>query len=453
MRNLVHYLQAVIILSLLFVWSGVSAQNMLKIPNTNNVEPAEGKHVGLLTLYSNYREARHKFLELARGKVLAEKELQGLMLGFENERMEVAKAREDLKGARGVEREPIEEKLKLATSNVSSLQAKIEESKKLIDATTKELEAEERVYQKSVRELRIGLWVFSKRFIWIISFFVLVLIISLIVQKNISKWVEDPLRAYKVQKLTKLFTWMVIVTALLFVFLENIKGALTLIGLVGAGIAISLQDIFKSMVGWVILVAGKGIKPGDRIKVGDLVGDVLDINLLHTRLLEAGHLGEGGGATGRGILITNNFVFSQPVINYHFGYNYVWTQIEITATFESDWEGILRELNSLISENTRQIFKSANVEIHKMCLKNDIPFTSKEPHVYMTIVANGYHFTMRFLTPPKGVFAIKHLLSTKIAKLFETYPRFEFAYPTERIVPTSEISHPLEMVTTSRKAA
>src|SRR3990167_10697728 len=451
MNHLMRYkLLILIVLSPLILCGVVYAQNSVQVLNNNNATGVEAKHAGPLMLFNSYREAKHTLLKLERGKALAESELKDITNKIENAKENIAALRENLRGLKGEAREVTEEKIKGALSDLPTLQARGEEGKKLISTTTQELEEAQRAYQKASRDFRIVLWVYLQRFLWIISFFALVLIVSLLVQKNIPKWVDDPAKVYKIKKLTKLFTWLVVVAALLFILLENIRGALTVVGLIGAGIAISLQDIFKAMVGWVILVAGKGIKPGDRIKVGDLVGDVLDINLLHTRLLEAGHLGEGGGSTGRGILLTNNFVFSQPVINYPFGYNYVWTQIEITATFESDWEGIIRELKAIIDENTNQIFKSANVEIHEMCLRRDMPFVPREPHIYMTIAENGYHFTMRFLTPPKGVFALKHLLSTKIAKVFEQYASFEFAYPTQRVIPTSEESHPLEMVSTSK---
>lgn len=401
--------------------------------------------IGAIDLFTGWNTARNLYLELKQRLQLDEKSLIDATEHLDEVNARIKELRGEIPKLKGAERKAAQAELNVARGKVEELRGQIKEVEATIEETKSALSSAVLVYKESKKKLRIGYWVFLQRSFYFIAFFTIVFLISFFIRRYISRVVEDPARVYKIQRTTKFVTAMFVLLAILIFLIGEVKGALTLLGLIGAGIAIALQDVFKSLVGWVILVTGKGIRPGDRIQVGDVVGDVIEIGPLRTRLLEAGAWMEGDAATGRGIWLTNNFVFNQPVKNYHFGFNYIWKQMEVTATFESDWLGILGDLKSIIENTTKDIFTAANIEIHKMCLQQNLPYKSHEPHVYMTIADSGYKYTLRFLTPPQGILALRHTVSTHIAELFEKNSKYEFAYPTQRLIPTTPPNAPIEL--------
>ena len=112
----------------------------------------------------------------------------------------------------------------------------------------------------------------------------------------------------------------------------------TFLGLVSAGIAIALKDPLVNMVGWLFILIRQPFKVGDRIQIGSAAGDVIDIRLFQFSINEIGNWVDADQSTGRIIHIPNGIVFTEPQANYTAGFQYIWHEISVLITFESDWK-------------------------------------------------------------------------------------------------------------------
>lgn len=170
----------------------------------------------------------------------------------------------------------------------------------------------------------------------------LILIIIVIgVQRLIKRFliskIEDIRVRYQWQKISLYFSVFIIIVFLINIWLNIFGSVATFLGLISAGIAIALKDPLVNMVAWFFILIRQPFKVGDRIQIGDNSGDVIDIRLFQFSLNEIGNWVDADQSTGRIIHIPNGFVFTEPQANYTAGFQYIWSEIPVLVTFESDW--------------------------------------------------------------------------------------------------------------------
>jgi len=110
------------------------------------------------------------------------------------------------------------------------------------------------------------------------------------------------------------------------------------LGILGAGLAFALQEVIGSIAGWVTIVTGRPFTIGDRVETGGIRGDVVDIGLLRTTLMEIGNWLNGDHNTGRIVTVSNAFIFKEPLFNYSRHLSYIWDEVSLPVPYESDWQ-------------------------------------------------------------------------------------------------------------------
>ena len=156
----------------------------------------------------------------------------------------------------------------------------------------------------------------------------------------------------------KLYTWRKLVSYTFVALIVILVGRLwlagwatlvTYLGLLSAGLAIALQDLIVSLAGWIFIIWRRPFEVGDRIQISDDMGDVIDIRLFAFSILEVSGYGiDAEQSTGRIIHIPNGTVFKEPIKNTHQGVPFVWNEVPIMITFESDWQKAKKILNNII---------------------------------------------------------------------------------------------------------
>jgi small-conductance mechanosensitive channel len=111
----------------------------------------------------------------------------------------------------------------------------------------------------------------------------------------------------------------------------------TFLGLLSAGLAIALKDPLINIVGWFFIIIRKPFTLRDRIQIGQHAGDVIDIRIFQFTLMEIGNWVDADQSTGRVIHIPNGIVFTEVTANYNKGFEYIWNEIPVLITFESNW--------------------------------------------------------------------------------------------------------------------
>jgi small-conductance mechanosensitive channel len=153
--------------------------------------------------------------------------------------------------------------------------------------------------------------------------------------------------------------WFIVVLVALSIIFKNFVTLIASLGLIGFGITFSLQKPILNFVGWLTIIAKRPYWIGDRVMIGTIKGDVFDMNIMYTSLSEFSFAGDE--PAGRSITIPNEYVLTQPVINYTHGSPFIWDIIELTITYKSDWKEASSIVEASVTEIVGEIMK-ANAE-------------------------------------------------------------------------------------------
>jgi small-conductance mechanosensitive channel len=222
------------------------------------------------------------------------------------------------------------------------------------------------------------------------------------------------------------------------VWLPAFKQFGAFLGLFTAGLAIALKDPLTNFAGWIFLLFRKPFIVGDRVQIGEHAGDVVDIRIFQFTLLEIGNWVDADQSTGRIIHIPNGRVFTMPQANYTSGFDYIWNEIPVRITFESDHiksKSILLEIANYYSQ---AIIKDAESKILEASKTYLIYYKNLTPIVYTKVKDYGIQLTIRYLCNPRRRRGSEHDIWEETIARFKQHPNIQFAYPTTRFYKTDE---------------
>jgi small-conductance mechanosensitive channel len=221
---------------------------------------------------------------------------------------------------------------------------------------------------------------------------------------------------------------------------EGFTHIATFMGLLTAGIAIALKDIVANIAAWIYILINKPFQIGDRIQLDIDAGDVIEIQPLYFTVLEIGKWVDADQSTGRIISIPNNLLFAKPLINYTKTFEYIWNEIGILVTFESNWELAKKLFGEIIKKRYEQFAPEARDKVRLASKKMMIIYPQLTPIVYTSVKDNGIMLTMRYLCEPRKRRNSEMILWEEILKIVKNAPEIEFAYNTLRIYKNGEES-------------
>jgi small-conductance mechanosensitive channel len=204
------------------------------------------------------------------------------------------------------------------------------------------------------------------------------------------------------------------------------------LGLVSAGLAIALRDPLTNIAGWFFITTRTPFQVGDRVQIDTHTGDVVDIRLFQFTLLEVGNWVDADQSTGRVIHIPNSIVFSKAQANYSKGFRYIWNEIPVMVTFESDWKAAKDILQTIGHKTSDALSKPAKQRIREATKKYLITYTHLTPIVYTSVKESGVLLTLRYLCNPKKRRSSEHSIWEYILEEFGKNKNIDFAYPTTR---------------------
>ncbi len=256
-----------------------------------------------------------------------------------------------------------------------------------------------------------------------------------IFQRSVSGYIQDSDSSYRFRKTITLVGYVLIALFATIVFSDRLGRLTVVFGVVGAGIAFALQEVIGSFAGWVALSFGQFYRPGDRVQLGGIVGDVIDISILRTTLMEIGDWVKADLYNGRIVRIANSFVFKEPVFNYSADFPFVWDEITLPVKYGSDHH-LARQLLHQIADNVvGEYVPQAKLQWKTMVRKYLIEDASVGPTVTLVTTDNWIEFTLRYVVDYKFRRAKKDQLYTQILDAFlSTNGQINFASTTVHLV-------------------
>ena len=241
---------------------------------------------------------------------------------------------------------------------------------------------------------------------------------------------QDPRVRYRWRKT---FTYAALLLALVLIGRTWITGAFALatyLGLFSAGLAIALKDVVANLAGWAFIVWSRPFDVGDRIQVGSYAGDVIDIHLFQFTLNEIGNWVDADQSTGRIIHVPNGKVLSDPIANYDKGFRYIWNEIPVSVTFESDWKKAKQILETIAARHAEQLTDQLEKDLLEASRDYLIAYTKLTPIVYTRVMDSGIRLTIRYLIRSRFRRGSENAIWQDVLDAFSAEPEIDFAYPT-----------------------
>jgi small-conductance mechanosensitive channel len=252
-------------------------------------------------------------------------------------------------------------------------------------------------------------------------------------RRVVARSVDEPAARFQMTRVTGYAIGFVALVILARLWIQGLAGSIaTYFGLLSAGVAIALQDPLINVAGWLYILIRRPFRVGDRIQVGSNTGDVVDIRPLRFIMLEVGNWVHADQGTGRILHVPNGLVFKNSVANYDEAFGYIWNELDITITFESDWRAAKAMLLHVLEAQSEKLDAHVRKRIDDAAHVLHIKFPKVTPAVWTTVVESGVRLTMRYMCKPRARRSSESHIWEQVLEAMHELPNVDFAYPTTR---------------------
>jgi small-conductance mechanosensitive channel len=263
---------------------------------------------------------------------------------------------------------------------------------------------------------------------------VLIIVVERFVRRQLIARIHDRNRRYL---LTKMFTgcvYIILVAWMLYRLAADYPGAATSFAIVGAGIAVALQPMIKDVAGWIVIMQKRLFRLGQRVTIGPYTGDVADISLLRTTIVEVMNAQTLDiGRVGQTLHIPNSLVLEQPVLNFHATSDFMEGEIPVTVTYGSDWKRAGEILRQILQEEVGEYVERARRQHMHRTAHFFASQEPPEPRVFTDIAADGILFTLRFQVPIGQRRTLGSRIASKVLERF-SQEKIVLAYKTVQVI-------------------
>lgn len=257
----------------------------------------------------------------------------------------------------------------------------------------------------------------------IVSFFIGIAVIWMIIktiQITLLSKITDNNNRYKAKKFSSIIGYFLTIIPLTVIFSDKLRYLTVALGVAGAGIAFALQEVIASFAGWLAIMFGRFYNTGDRVQLGGIKGDVMDIGVLRTTIMETGQWVDSDLYDGLIVLIANSYVFKEPVFSYSGDFPFLWDEIKIPIQYSSDYA----KAKEIILKAGVEAAGDLNVRSKEKwkTLQNKYRLEDAQTEPVITLVANDNwaEYTLRYVVGYKKRRSTKSELFTKILIEIET---------------------------------
>lgn len=238
--------------------------------------------------------------------------------------------------------------------------------------------------------------------------------LSKIAQRSINRFVADATGRYRGRKFVAFLGYLIAIAVVASIYSSKLGGLTVALGVAGAGVAFALQEVIASAAGWVVVSVGNYYSIGDRVQLGGIKGDVIDIGILRTTLMEVGDWVNADLYNGRIVRIANSFVFKEPVFNYSGDFPFLWDEITLPVRYGSDWEYARGVLSQVVDEICKG-YALESAEAWRLAVNRYRLEEAKiEPMITLAATDNWIQFTIRYIVDYRKRRFVRDRLFTRI---------------------------------------
>lgn len=266
-------------------------------------------------------------------------------------------------------------------------------------------------------------------------------LLARLLRRALSRWIQDGRARYRARKAVNVLGLAAGVLFVASVLLDRLTGFGVALGVTGAAVAFALQHPLLSLAGWIALSFGGYYRTGDRVRVGGITGDVIDVTPLRTTLFEVGGAA-GETYSGRVVRVANAAVLREPVYNYSGDFPFLWDTIEVPIRHGSDRERTRELLEEAVRETVGDYVPEAQAMWGRLRRKYVLAESSVEPGVRVTADQNWLTYTVRYAADYRKRLAVKDELWRRVLDAVDAADDVRIATEAQEITvaPGSEVT-------------
>ena len=268
---------------------------------------------------------------------------------------------------------------------------------------------------------------------------VVTLIVYRVICNAIKRRVEDATRLQSIRVAARNVLAVVGFVIILLIWLPTGNNLAIVLGILGAGLAIASQEMIGSLVAGLNIWIGNLYRVGDRVRIGEVVGDVMDISLLRTTVMEVGEWVKADQYTGRIVTVANRVVWVNPVYNFTQHWGYLWDEITLPITYESDWQRAAELMLEHGQTYTAELQADAEAKLSRLVDRYPLKELTVEPTLYLAMTDNWVEITLRFVVDAQERRRVKDQLHRDLLKHFQAEENISVASMTIEIFGFSQI--------------
>lgn len=223
----------------------------------------------------------------------------------------------------------------------------------------------------------------------------LVLIIQGIIRFAVDRYIINKREEFStsVYTLRKVIRYTLTAVSLIIIYgiwVDQLGDFSVAFGILAAGLAFALQEIIGSFAGWITIITGNPFNIGDRIETGGIKGDVVDIGILRTTVMEIGNWLDGDHNTGRLVTLSNAFIFKEPLFSYSVHLHYIWDEIRIPIPYGSDWQKAMAIMSNAVTQHSayQALLPKAEAQRLELRKKIAVKITPLDPRIFVNLTDN-----------------------------------------------------------------
>jgi small-conductance mechanosensitive channel len=213
----------------------------------------------------------------------------------------------------------------------------------------------------------------------------------------------------------------VVVVMLIVVVIFGAPGQMTtVIGLAGAGLTVALKDFIVAFFGWFALMGKNGIRVGDWVEINGIGGEVVEIGILHTMLLETGQWSDAGHPTGRKVSFVNSFAVEGHYFNFSTAGQWLWDEIDVLVPAGADPYEVVKAVRETVSKATESSARDAEREWQRVARSHALQSFSAEPAINLKPTGTGIQIVVRYITQAHQRYELRGQLYAAIVELLHS---------------------------------
>src|SRR5215469_1275486 len=237
------------------------------------------------------------------------------------------------------------------------------------------------------------------------------------IERVLEKMSMDRRQVATLRAVTRVILQVFAVLLLLLVIFGPPSQLGTFLGLAGAGLTVALKDFIIAFFGWFVLMGKNGIRLGDWVEINGVTGEVVELGVFNTVLLETGNWTESGHPTGRRVTFTNSYAIEGHYFNFSTSGQWLWDELQIVLPTGEDPYPVIEAIQKRVLAATEESAKSAAQEWKSTAGNRDIGSFSAEPSINLKPVLGGVELSVRYITQANQRYQLRTKLNQAAVEL------------------------------------